>query len=413
MNIQKLQATLEKPSKAIIASASYEVYQRQVNEIDFNGLRMAKANAKTQANNKKMPCWGEPALSVEDDTATIKVRGLLAPKIGVDIVSWGLTGYDVIAYYLDEAENNSKVKNIVLDMDSGGGYVKGLAELLEKIANLTKPISTFVSGDCYSACYWLACSTEKITANKDSGIGSIGVILVHTEYSEKLKKDGININVFKSGFWKDAFGSHKKLSEKERKRLQNGVDETAKQFFEYVAKHRKTTAKAIEKLDADTFYAEQALEINLIDEVFNAKSNAKTNSEKSKSQTQTKTETKTLGENMPITEEQLAKAVAEARAEERAKVTAEAERTKQVYALETTEEVKALLASDEFANVEISALEKLTKTMPKGFNQVMDEEGGAGVQANPSDFVQKTDDEIEQAEAEKSAEQLAKLGSII
>ncbi len=97
---------------------------------------------------------------------------------------------------------------------------------------------------------------------------------------------------------------------------------------------------------------------------------------------------------MPITEEELAQAVAKAKAEAKAEAFAEAkaqaERTKQVYALETTDEVKALLASDEFANVEI-----------------------AGVQANPSDFVQKTDEEIEQAEAEKSAEKLAKLGSVL
>ncbi len=116
---------------------------------------------------------------------------------------------------------------------------------------------------------------------------------------------------------------------------------------------------------------------------------------------------------MTITQEDLEQAVAEARAEALAEAENKAERAKQIYALQATDEVKALLASADFANVEISALEKLTQAMPKGFNQIMDDEGGAGVQANPSDFVQKTDEEIEQAEAEKSAEQLAKLGSVI
>ncbi len=243
MNIQKLQATLERPSKAIVASVDYEM---QVSEIDFEGLRLAKLNDKSnQASKQNMPYWGERALSIDGDTATIKIRGLLAPNIGVDISSWGLTGYDVIAYYLDYAEADSNVKNIVLDMDSGGGYIKGLAEVVEKIANLSKPITSFVSGDCYSACYWLACSTEKITAKKYSGIGSIGVICIHEDYSKQLKQDGINVSIFKSGFWKDAFGGHKKLSDKEKARLQKGVDSDAKKFFECVAKHRNSTVKAL------------------------------------------------------------------------------------------------------------------------------------------------------------------------
>lgn len=66
---------------------------------------------------------------VNQDTATIKVRGFLVPKTDDDYSEFGVTGYNWLNEYLEKASNDPFVKNIVLDVDSNGGYVRGLGRI--------------------------------------------------------------------------------------------------------------------------------------------------------------------------------------------------------------------------------------------------------------------------------------------
>lgn len=207
-----------------------------------------------------------PSYSVDNRTATIKVRGLLVPSASRDYGNW-ITGYNYINQYLAKANNDPFVDEIVLNIDSGGGYVKGLDDVIETIANLSKPITTYASGDMYSAAYYLGSSTDNITAEKDSGIGSIGVYVVHSEDSKALEKWGETYSIFRSGKWKGAFNWFSPLAKHEKERLQQGVDEAASLFFNHVAYKRDIDAMTIADWQGDTFTATKAKELGLIDEI--------------------------------------------------------------------------------------------------------------------------------------------------
>lgn len=207
-----------------------------------------------------------PSYSVDNRTATIKIRGLLIPSASRDYGAWA-TGYNYINQYLAKANNDPFVDEIVLDIDSGGGYVKGLDDVIETIANLSKPIATYASGDMYSAAYYLGSSTDNITAEKDSGIGSIGVYVVHSEESKALEKWGETYSIFRSGKWKGAFNWFSPLAKHEKERLQQGVDEAASLFFNHVAYKRDIDTMTIADWQGDTFSATKAKELGLIDEI--------------------------------------------------------------------------------------------------------------------------------------------------
>lgn len=204
---------------------------------------------------------------VNQDTATIKVRGFLVPKTDDDYSEFGVTGYNWLNDYLDKANNDPFVKNIVLDVDSNGGYVRGLSDVLETIANLDKPVTANVTGNAYSSAYWLISGTNHITATKESGIGSIGAYVVHTEHSKALENSGATFSLFRSGKWKNAFNWFMPLSNTEEERLQHGVDLLANQFFDDVSVHRRIDKDIIQGWQGDTFTAEQALQLGLIDEI--------------------------------------------------------------------------------------------------------------------------------------------------
>lgn len=207
----------------------------------------------------------EPTYTVENGVATIDVRGLLVPETSGDYRSWGVTGYANLADYIQQANDDYAVTSIVLDVDSGGGYVAGLDGITEAVEQSEKPVETFVSGDAYSAAYWLAASTIKITVSKQSGIGSIGTFRVHREVSKWLSDEGEKFSLFRSGKWKNAFNSFMPLSDDEKARLQEGVDESSSRFFNHVAAQRNIDVKTIQDWEGDDFTATKAKELGLID----------------------------------------------------------------------------------------------------------------------------------------------------
>lgn len=209
----------------------------------------------------------EPAYTVENGVATIDVRGLLVPETSSDYRSWGVTGYANLADYIQQANDDYTVTSIVLDIDSVGGYVKGQHLVDDALADSTKPIQTFVSGNAYSAAYRIAVQTDRITASQFAGIGSIGTIVKHTERTGYLKQIGVKVTNIRSGKWKAVFGDDEPLNDEQKAEIQAGVDANAQEFFEHVANHRGLKADAIAALEGRCFEAARAKELGLIDAI--------------------------------------------------------------------------------------------------------------------------------------------------
>lgn len=209
----------------------------------------------------------EAAYTVENGVATIDVRGLLVPETSSDYRSWGVTGYANLADYIQQANEDYSVERIVLDIDSVGGYVKGQHLVDEAIADNTKPIQTFVSGNAYSAAYRIAVMTDRIVAAQFAGIGSIGTIVKHTEQVSRLKQIGITVTNIRSGKWKAVFGDDEPLTDEQLAEIQSGVDANAQEFFEHVASYRSLNADTIASLEGRCFDATRAKELGLIDEI--------------------------------------------------------------------------------------------------------------------------------------------------
>lgn len=395
MNLKQLKAYLESKDGVL----SCENYDASIRAIDFSALDNAEPKV---SNDFGIPCWGKPALSIDNGTATIRIRGLLVPDVGFDLVEFGITGYDVIEHYLAYAHKSYQVEQIVLDIDSGGGYAKGVQHCADMIMNHPKPIHTFVSGDMYSAAYWLGCSAKQITTSAYSGVGSIGVYIEHFDRSEALKKMGIVARIFRSGKWKGAFGDTLPLTAEEQNRLQQDVEVLANDFFTHVANRRRLSKEVVGGFEGDTFTAEKAFELGLIDRIDNV--------------TKTEVGGELNMEQINMTEqsnskttEDIEKIKAQAREEVLAELKAKEEREQKINALETSVEVKKVLSSSAFAHVEIDAMQELVNAMPKGFSLSMEETGGAGVSADPKGF--GFDTKAQEA-LDKQAASLAKLASL-
>ena len=249
-----LQAKIKRDIKSHALMACHDL-NGELASIDFKAL------------SRHSDDGGEAVYTVENGVATIDVRGLLVPETSSDYRSWGVTGYANLANYIQQANDDYTVERIVLDIDSVGGYVKGQHLVDEAIADNTKPIETFVSGNAYSAAYRIAVMTDRITASQFSGIGSIGTIVKHTEQVSRLKQIGITVTNIRSGKWKAVFGDDEPLTDEQLAEIQSGVDANAQEFFKHVASYRSLNADTIASLEGRCFDATRAKELGLIDEI--------------------------------------------------------------------------------------------------------------------------------------------------
>lgn len=249
-----LQAKIKRDIDSHALMACHDI-QGELASIDFKSL--ARYNDDDS----------EPTYTIENGVATIDVRGLLVPETSSDYRSWGVTGYANLADYIQQANDDYAVERIVLDIDSVGGYVKGQHLVDDVLANITKPIETFVSGNAYSAAYRIAVQTDQITASQFAGIGSIGTIVKHTERTGYLKQIGVKVTNIRSGKWKAVFGDDEPLNDEQLAEIQTGVDANAQEFFEHVASYRGLKADTIAALEGRCFEAAQAKELGLIDAI--------------------------------------------------------------------------------------------------------------------------------------------------
>ncbi len=211
-------------------------------------------------------------LSIEDGVATITIHG----GLNNDSDSWwneyvGAVGYPEIREALVAAASDPEVKEILLDISSGGGAVEGVADtanLIRLISDRVKPVTTFGDTMC-SAAMWLGASAGKVYAGKASLVGSIGVLCVHKEMAEAYKQAGIGVNVIRAGSEKALANSHEKLSDKGRAQIQKVVDASYGVFIDHISAMRNVSYVVADQVmgQGKEFIGAEAVDVGLVDAI--------------------------------------------------------------------------------------------------------------------------------------------------
>lgn len=121
--------------------------------------------------------YTERAMKTADGVAVIEVSGVILREEDIMCEFFGGASTLRISRQLAEAVADDSVKSILLYVNSPGGQVNGTAELADQVfqARSKKPVIAYISGDGYSAAYWLASQANKIYMHEAAGAGAIGV----------------------------------------------------------------------------------------------------------------------------------------------------------------------------------------------------------------------------------------------
>jgi len=215
----------------------------------------------------------DASYEVINGKAVIPVKGVLSKNPSAFMrVLYGASSTVKIREAFLQAVNDPEVDEILLDIDSPGGSVDGTQELANAIFENRgkKPVTAFTDGMIASAAYWIGSAADKIYISGDTvEIGSIGVVMVHMDFSEQDKKYGVNVTEIYAGKYKRAGSPNKPLSKEEKAYLQGQIDYLYSIFVNDVARNRNESVETVLKNMADgrIFIGTQAIDAGLADGV--------------------------------------------------------------------------------------------------------------------------------------------------
>ncbi len=163
----------------------------------------------------------------------------------------------------------NKDDEVVVRLESGGGMVHGYglaaAQLVRlKEAGLTLTIC--VDKIAASGGYMMACVADKILAAPFAVVGSIGVVSQMPNFNKWLKKHDIDYEMFTAGEYKRTVTMFGENDDEDRAKYTEELEQTHELFKHFVTTYRPKLDLA-KVANGDHWYGEDALKLNLVDEL--------------------------------------------------------------------------------------------------------------------------------------------------
>lgn len=122
---------------------------------------------------------------------------------------------------IQRVKEDNKLLGLLFVFNSPGGDPSASQNFMSFLKEIEKEIPSFgyINTTCTSGCYYSAIGLDKVNANKNALIGSVGVLIKLFDASELSKKIGINDKTITMGEFKKPFSTI------------NGLDETQKSYI--------------------------------------------------------------------------------------------------------------------------------------------------------------------------------------
>jgi signal peptide peptidase SppA len=157
-----------------------------------------------------------------------------------DVSGPGSVSTQQFAASLRQALTDESVSQILIDIDSPGGSVYGVAELADEIisARAQKPVIAIANSLAASAAYWIGACASEFYVTPGGEVGSIGVWQAHQDYSKAMDEAGVKTTLISAGKFKVEGNPYTPLDEDAQAFMQSRVDDYYAAFTKAVAKGR-------------------------------------------------------------------------------------------------------------------------------------------------------------------------------
>ncbi len=213
----------------------------------------------------------DPGADASAKIALIQITGMIADSDRRGLITKGENPVARIVESLQKAAKDAKIKAIVLRINSPGGTVTASDIVYREIQHFRetskKPVVVLMSDVAASGGYYIACAADEIIAHPTTITGSIGVIIQTFNFSEGMRRIGINADAITSGPNKATGSPFEPMPPEHRALLQGLVDEFYANFVAIVTENRPNLSIAdLEWItDGRVVTGKRAAEVGLVD----------------------------------------------------------------------------------------------------------------------------------------------------
>ncbi|MFB6147713.1 MAG: signal peptide peptidase SppA, partial [Candidatus Nanohaloarchaea archaeon] len=195
--------------------------------------------------------------------AVIQLSGTIKPASG------GLTSSGITPEQVRELTSRALSKNpeaIIYEINSGGGAVVASKEVMRTIESVEKPTICRIRDIGASGAYLASLGCDRIVADSASLTGSIGVKASYLEFSGLLDRFGVEYVNLTAGKYKDIGSRYQNITGREKRILQDMIDQVHSQFVSIVDRQRNLTGQEVEKVSTGrAFLGSRAKQLGLVD----------------------------------------------------------------------------------------------------------------------------------------------------
>ncbi len=204
---------------------------------------------------------GQPVGVAQNLIGVINLSGAMVNRPMPGASGPGPVSYAAVRDTFDELLNDDAVTSIILRLDTPGGMASGCFDLVDHIfeARGRKPVYALVDDHAYSAGFALASACDEIWISRTGGVGSVGVVRFHYDWSGNNAQVGLKVTPLFAGARKVDFNPNFPLSEEAHAEAMTDLEDMRTMFVDTVARNLGMDAAAVRATEAACYRGQAAV----------------------------------------------------------------------------------------------------------------------------------------------------------
>lgn len=183
----------------------------------------------------------------------------------------GASDYGEIASAVEAALADPSARAVLLEIDSPGGEVGGLFDLVDRLVSLReaaqKPLWAVANESALSAAFAIASVADRLYVTRTAEVGSIGVVAIHVDESVADVMAGLKWTLVHAGDRKIDGNAHEPLSDAAFSAIKADVDALHADLIAVVAHNRNMGPDAVRATEAAIYRGQRGIEVGLADKL--------------------------------------------------------------------------------------------------------------------------------------------------
>jgi ClpP class serine protease len=217
---------------------------------------------------------GEPAARrgyamTDSAVAVVQIVGPMVARGDWLTELFGFRSYGDVAEAVEVAFADPAARAVLLEMDSPGGEVGGLFDLVDRVASMRaeagKPLWAVASESALSAGFAIATTADRLYVTRTGEVGSVGVVAIHVDESAADAMAGLKWTLINAGRKKVDGNPHEPLSPEAFADVQADVDALHNDLLAVIARNRGMSAAAVAATEAAIYRGQRGIDVGFAD----------------------------------------------------------------------------------------------------------------------------------------------------